>query len=405
LARKGKTLPSEQSFLNEDNRIVSLILRKNAAKKCGASWIASGRDKNSRRKYLAIEPGHGKISSIYSHLIMDPLASLTPQLQDRFGRHVNYLRVSITDRCDFRCLYCMSEVMEFLPRPQILTLEEIEQVCRAFVGLGVGKIRITGGEPLVRKGAVDLLSRLGQIEGLRELVLTTNGGRLDRFATALKATGVRRINVSLDSLRPERFRELTRVGDLAQVLNGIDAALAAGFERVKINAVVLRGRNHDEVRDLVRFAISKGIDISFIEEMPLGWVDGHDRGLEYYSSDAIRADLARSFELLPSTESTGGPSRYFRVAGTATRVGFISPLSHNFCGTCNRVRVTAEGRLLLCLGNEHSADLRAVLRSGAPDIGRLQSAIVEAMSLKPERHYFDLQAEPVILRHMNATGG
>lgn len=344
-------------------------------------------------------------SSLYDHLNMDPLIPLPPQLQDRFGRQVNYVRVSITDRCDFRCIYCMSEAMAFLPRPQILTLEEIEQVCKAFVRLGVGKIRITGGEPLVRKGAVELLSRLGQLEGLRELVLTTNGARLDRFAAGLKAAGVRRINVSLDSLRPERFRELTRVGDLAQVLAGIDAALAAGFERVKINAVVLRQRNHDEVRDLVRFAIAKGIDISFIEEMPLGQVDGHDRRLEYYSSDAIRADLEGAFELLPSTESTGGPSRYYRVAGTGSRVGFISPLSHNFCGACNRVRVTAEGRLLLCLGNEHSVDLRAVLRSGPPDLDRLQAAIVAAMALKPERHVFDIQAQPIILRHMNATGG
>lgn len=326
-------------------------------------------------------------------------------LKDRFGRHVNYVRVSITDRCDFRCLYCMSEEMEFLPRPQILTLEEIELVCKAFVALGVDKIRITGGEPLVRKGAVGLLTRLGQLEWLRELVLTTNGSRLAQFAPELKAAGVRRINVSLDSLQPERFREMTRVGDLALVLAGIDAALAEGFERIKINAVVLHHRNHDEVKDLVHYAIGRGIDISFIEEMPLGHVDGRDRALGYYSSDAIRRDLESAFELLPSPESTGGPSRYFRVAGTATRVGFISPHSHNFCGTCNRVRVTAEGRLLLCLGNEHSVDLRAVLRSGAPDFARLKNAIMDAMAIKPERHFFDIQAQPVILRHMNATGG
>jgi cyclic pyranopterin phosphate synthase len=336
---------------------------------------------------------------------MDTLTPVPPLLKDRFGRHVNYVRVSITDRCDFRCIYCMSEVMEFLPRPQILTLEEIEAVCKAFVALGVDKIRITGGEPLVRKGAIGLLSRLGRLEGLRELVLTTNGSRLVQFAPELKAAGVRRINVSLDSLQPERFREMTRVGDLALVLAGIDAALAEGFERIKINAVVLRNRNHDEVKGLVHYAIGQGIDISFIEEMPLGRVDGHDRALEYYSSDAIRRDLEGTFELLPSPESTGGPSRYFRVAGTATRVGFISPHSHNFCSTCNRVRVTAEGRLLLCLGNEHSVDLKQVLRACPGDGARLRQAIIDAMALKPERHYFDIRSQPVIFRHINATGG
>ena len=326
-------------------------------------------------------------------------------LQDRFGRRVTYVRISITDRCDFRCLYCMSEDMEFLPRPQILTLEEIYQVSQAFVELGVSKIRITGGEPLVRKGAVGLMAGISQLAGLNELVLTTNGSQLAREAASLRAAGVRRINISLDSLKPERFRELTRVGDLSLVLAGIDAALAQGFKGIKINAVILRHRNHDEVTDLVNFAIGKGIDISFIEEMPLGRVDAHDRAEEYCSSDEIREQLQAVFELLPCDESTGGPSRYYRVAGTGSRVGFISPHSHNFCGTCNRVRVTAEGRLLLCLGNEHSVDLKSVLRSGANDLEQLKSAIVAAMEIKPERHYFDLKAAPVILRHMNATGG
>ena len=326
-------------------------------------------------------------------------------LQDRFGRRVTYVRISITDRCDFRCLYCMSEEMEFLPRTQILTLEEIYQVSQAFVELGVSKIRITGGEPLVRKGAVGLMAGISQLPGLHELVLTTNGSRLAREAASLRAAGVRRINISLDSLRPERFRELTRVGDLSLVLAGIDAALKQGFEGIKINAVILRHRNHDEVTDLVNFAINKGVDISFIEEMPLGRVDAHDRAEEYCSSDEIREQLQAVFELLPCDESTGGPSRYYRVAGTGTRVGFISPHSHNFCGTCNRVRVTAEGRLLLCLGNEHSVDLKSVLRSGANDLEQLKGAIVAAMDIKPERHHFDLKAAPVILRHMNATGG
>jgi cyclic pyranopterin phosphate synthase len=326
-------------------------------------------------------------------------------LIDRFGRRVNYVRISITDRCDFRCIYCMSEEMEFLPRAQILTLEEIQAVSRAFVELGVDKIRITGGEPLVRNGALDLMHRIGELAGLRELVLTTNGSRLEKAAAELKAAGVRRINISLDSLHPGRFRQMTRIGDLSQVMRGIDAALAQGFDKIKINAVVLKNRNHDEVCDLVAYAIGKKIDISFIEEMPLGVVDGHDRGEEYYSSDEIKRDLEQSFDLLPSPESTGGPSRYWRVAGTETRVGFISPHSHNFCGTCNRVRVTAEGRLLLCLGNEHSVDLKQVLRAHPGDGEALKQTIVAAMDLKPERHHFDIKAQPVIFRHMNATGG
>lgn len=324
---------------------------------------------------------------------------------DRYGRRIDYVRVSITDRCDFRCIYCMSEEMEFLPRAQILTLEEIHKVCRAFVELGVQKIRVTGGEPLVRKGALDLLGQLGVLPGLRELVLTTNGSQLEASAADLKAAGVRRINVSLDSLNAGRFRRMTRVGDLGRVLRGIDAALAAGFEKIKLNAVVLKNRNQDEVEDLVAYAVAQRIDISFIEEMPLGRVDGHDRAEEYYSSDAIRRDLERSFRLLPTLETTGGPSRYYRVAGTETRVGFISPHSHNFCGSCNRVRVTAEGRLLLCLGNEHSVDLKRVLRAHPGDDARLKKAIVDAMAIKPERHHFDLKAQPLIFRHMNATGG
>lgn len=333
------------------------------------------------------------------------MAALPAQLIDRFGRRISYVRISITDRCDFRCIYCMSEDMAFLPRAQILTLEEILAVATAFVELGVEKIRITGGEPLVRKGAVDLLQEIGKLRGLRELVLTTNGSQLEKTALLLKSAGVKRINVSLDSLDGDRFRKMTRIGDLDQVLRGIDAALDAGFERLKINAVVLKNRNHDEVSDLVDYAIAKNIDISFIEEMPLGAVDGHDRAEEYYSSDDIKRDLDRRFVLLPTPETTGGPSRYYRVSGTHTRVGFISPHSYNFCGTCNRVRVTAEGRLLLCLGNEHSIDLKRVLRANPGDMHKLKHAIVDSMAIKPERHYFDIKAKPVIFRHMNATGG
>ncbi|MGH8474649.1 MAG: GTP 3',8-cyclase MoaA [Methylococcales bacterium] len=325
-------------------------------------------------------------------------------LIDRFGRTVNYLRISITDRCDFRCVYCMSEEMTFLPRAQILTLEEIYTVASAFVDLGVNKIRITGGEPLVRRGAIDLLYKLGTL-GLNELVMTTNGSRLESTAMDLKKAGVRRLNISLDSLKADRFKEMTRVGDLNQVLRGIEAARDAGFARIKINAVVLKNRNHDEVCDLVGFAVERGLDISFIEEMPLGLIDDHDRAEAYYSSDRIKADLAARYDLLPSIDSTGGPSRYYRVPGTDTRVGFISPHSHNFCASCNRVRLTAEGRLLLCLGNEHSADLKRVLRSHPGDLETLKKAIIAAMAVKPEKHEFDLRAKPVIFRHMSVTGG
>ena len=327
------------------------------------------------------------------------------KLIDGFGRTIDYIRLSITDRCDFRCIYCMSEEMTFLPRAQILTLEEIFTIARVFVELGVKKIRITGGEPLVRKGALKLIQQLGKLQGLAELVMTTNGSRLDKTAASLQAAGVKRLNISLDTLDPDKFRQITRVGDLTQVLKGIQAAREAGFKRLKINAVILKNRNHDEVNDLVAFAVDQGLDISFIEEMPLGAVGDHDRAEAYYSSDAIKADLADRFNLLPTTESTGGPSKYFRIGGTDTRVGFISPHSHNFCSTCNRVRLTVEGRLLLCLGNEHSVDLKRVLRANPGNSEILKKAIIAAMAIKPERHEFDLTAKPLIFRHMSVTGG
>ncbi len=330
---------------------------------------------------------------------------LPSTLIDRFGRRVDYVRISITDRCDFRCIYCMSEQMTFLPRAQILTLEEIFTISKAFVALGVKKIRITGGEPLVRKGVLELLGNIGGLQPLRELVITTNGSRLTQFASRIKQAGVRRINVSLDSLDPVKFRNLTRTGELEQVLRGIEAARQVGFDRIKINSVILKNRNHDEVCDLVDFAVQRGLDISFIEEMPLGIVDGHDRAEAYYSSDQIRADLKRRFNLLPTTDNTGGPSKYFRVADTDSRVGFISPHSHNFCADCNRVRLTAEGRLLLCLGNEHSIDLKRVLRSHPGDLDAVKKAIASAMLIKPEKHEFDVKAKPVIFRHMSVTGG
>ncbi|MDY6980793.1 MAG: GTP 3',8-cyclase MoaA [Pseudomonadota bacterium] len=335
----------------------------------------------------------------------DPDTSARPALIDNFGRQINYVRISITDRCDFRCVYCMSEDMTFLPRAEILSLEEITQLARAFTELGVGKIRITGGEPLVRRNALWLFQQLGELPELRELVLTTNGSQLSRHAQALRDAGVRRINISLDSLQPERFARLTRVGDLDKVLQGIEAARQAGFERIKLNSVILKNRNHDEVTDLVRFAVEQELDISFIEEMPLGVIGDHDRAEVYYSSDELLRDLQQSFELLPTTETTGGPSRYYRIRGSDTRIGLISPHSHNFCDSCNRVRVTAQGRLLLCLGQEHSMDLRQILREYPEDMPRLKDAIVQSMDLKPRGHDFNLQEQPVILRHMSVTGG
>ena len=295
--------------------------------------------------------------------------------------------------------------MVFLPRPQILTLEEIHTIARAFIELGVKKIRITGGEPLVRKGALQLLENIGRFDTLKELAMTTNGSQLNTMAPALKAAGVKRLNISLDTLDADKFKAITRTGDLKQVLTGIEAARKADFERIKINAVILKNRNHDEVVDLVRFAVDKGLDISFIEEMPLGVVSQHDRSEAYYSSDMIKADLGREFTLLSSTEKTGGPSKYFNIAGTSSRVGFISPHSHNFCSTCNRVRLTVEGRLLLCLGNEHSVDLKRVIRANPGDMAVLKQAIVDAMQIKPEKHEFNIHEQPVIFRHMSVTGG
>ena len=335
---------------------------------------------------------------------MTPL-SPPVKLIDRFGRTVDYLRISITDRCDFRCVYCMAEDMTFLPRDQVLSLEEIYTLAKAFAELGVKKIRVTGGEPLVRKGALGLLENIGKIESLHELVITTNGSQLELMASDLKAAGVKRINISLDTLDADKFKAITRTGDLQQVLRGIDAVKAVGFERIKINAVILKDRNHQEVGDLVQYAVDKGIDISFIEEMPLGIVANHDRSEAYYSSDLIKQDLARRFSLEASLEKTGGPSNYFYVVGTKTRVGFISPHSENFCSTCNRVRLTVEGRLLLCLGNEHSVDLKAVLRANPGNMDVLKQAIIEAMLIKPEKHEFNIHEQPVILRYMSMTGG
>ncbi|MFI8338071.1 GTP 3',8-cyclase MoaA [Pseudomonas taetrolens] len=327
-------------------------------------------------------------------------------LMDSFSRRVDYLRLSVTDRCDFRCVYCMAEDMEFLPRQQILTLEEIYQLAESFVTLGTRKIRLTGGEPLVRPGVVELCKRIALLPGLRELCMTTNGSQLGKLAAPLFDAGLKRLNISLDSLDPVRFRELTRTGDLAKVIAGIDAANAAGFQRTKLNCVVMKDRNDHEINDLVAFAIDRGLDISFIEEMPLGVISEHSRAGAFYSSEQVRERIAERYTLIESAESTQGPSRYWRLAEAPhIRLGFISPHSHNFCGTCNRVRLTVEGRLLLCLGNEHSVDLKAVLRRYPGDAKRLESAIIESMKLKPYRHNFELNDDVQVVRFMNMTGG
>ena len=330
--------------------------------------------------------------------------SQTNQLLDSFGRQVNYLRLSVTDRCNLRCTYCMAEEMTFLPKQQILSLEELRDVAAAFVALGVNKIRLTGGEPLIRQDILTLVSSLSELPGLDELTMTSNGIMLPTMAQSLKQAGLSRINISIDSLRAERFKTLTRVGNIDQVLAGIEAATAAKFQRVKLNAVILAGVNDDEVLDLARFAIEREMDISFIEEMPLGEISSHQRATTQITSETIREQLSREFTLTDSAETTGGPSRYARVANTESKIGFISPLSNNFCSTCNRVRLTAEGRLLLCLGNEHSVDLRAVLRNYPGDSERLKETIVEAMDNKPERHYFDPEQVDIV-RFMNMTGG
>ena len=326
-------------------------------------------------------------------------------LMDRFGRKVTYLRISVTDRCDLRCVYCMSENMQFVPRTQLLTLEEIIRIGKSFVDLGVNKIRITGGEPLTRRNIMKVFEELGQLHGLNDLTLTTNASQLTKYAKFLHDAGVTRINISLDTIRAERFSKITRVGKLHKTLAGIDAALDAGFKKLKINSVVLKHMNHDEVTDLVGFVRDRGMDITFIEEMPLGIVHDHNRAQTYYSSDEILTDLRQHYELIATTEKTGGPARYYKMPDSESRIGFISPHSHNFCDSCNRVRLTAEGLLLLCLGQEHSKDLRRVVRANPGNDKALRKAIIQSMLIKPKGHDFDLNTQEVILRHMNTTGG
>jgi GTP 3',8-cyclase len=326
---------------------------------------------------------------------------------DPFGRHISYLRVSVTDRCDFRCVYCMTEHMSFLPKADLLTLEELERLCGAFIAKGVERLRITGGEPLVRKDVMHLIERLGARlgNGLTELTLTTNGSQLARFAHGLAAAGVKRINVSLDTLDPNKFHRITRWGDLNKVLTGIDAAQEAGL-RVKINTVALRETNRDEIPDMLEWAHGRNMEMALIETMPMGEIDG-DRMAQYLPLSLVRSDLERRYTMTDSAYRTGGPARYVDIAETGGRLGFITPLTHNFCESCNRVRVTCTGTLYMCLGQSDDADLRTPLRLTKSD-DLLNAAIDAAIARKPKGHDFLIDRRhrtPALSRPMSMTGG
>jgi cyclic pyranopterin phosphate synthase len=336
------------------------------------------------------------------------MPALPAPLIDPFGRAITYLRVSVTDRCDFRCVYCMAEDMTFLPKKDVLSLEELDRLCSAFIDRGVRKLRLTGGEPLVRKNVMELvrsLSRHLKSEALDELTLTTNGSQLARFAGELADAGVKRINVSVDTLDPAKFRAVTRWGDLPKVIGGIEAAQRAGIA-VKLNAVALRGVNEFEIDDMIRFAHERGMDLTLIETMPLGDV-GADRTDHYLPLSLVRRRLEETWTLEDIPYKTGGPARYVRVAETGGRLGFITPLTHNFCESCNRVRVTCTGTLFMCLGQEDAADLRAPLRASEGD-ALLHAAIEEAIARKPKGHDFIIDRthnKPAVSRHMSMTGG
>ena len=338
----------------------------------------------------------------------DCTSRFEPQLVDPFGRHVSYLRVSVTDRCDFRCTYCMAEHMTFLPKRDVLSLEELDRLCSAFVRKGVRKLRLTGGEPLVRKNIMWLfraLSRHLKSGLLEELTLTTNGSQLPKFAAELRDAGVRRLNVSLDTLDPGRFKAITRWGELAQVMAGLDAAARAGLA-IKLNAVALKGVNEDEIDDLIRFAHGRGFDLTLIETMPMGEIDG-DRTEQYLPLSLVRARLMQNWTLEDIPFRTGGPARYVRIKETGGRLGFITPMTHNFCESCNRVRLTCTGTLYMCLGQNDAADLRTPLRASAED-AVLEGAIDEAISRKPKGHDFVIDRrtrQPAVARHMSVTGG
>ncbi|MEO1704529.1 MAG: GTP 3',8-cyclase MoaA [Pseudomonadota bacterium] len=339
----------------------------------------------------------------------DDATALEPQLVDPFQRAITYLRMSVTDRCDFRCVYCMSEKMTFLPKAELLTLEELDRLASNFIRLGVRKLRITGGEPLVRRDIMTFFNAMGRhVESgaLDELTVTTNGSQLARFARDLYAAGVRRINVSLDTLDDQKFKEVTRWGRLAQVLQGLDEAQAAGL-RVKLNTVALKGFNEDELFQLIEFCDARGMDITFIEVMPMGDLGNEDRLDQYWPLSDLKARLAERYTLTDISKRTGGPARYVRLAETGQTVGFITPLTHNFCESCNRVRVTCTGEIFTCLGQEGKSDLRTPLRASEDD-AILETAIRAAIGLKPRGHDFDYSrgvADGQMTRHMSHTGG
>ncbi len=332
------------------------------------------------------------------------------KLIDPFARPISYLRVSVTDRCDFRCVYCMSENMSFLPKKELLTLEELDRLCSAFIGMGVEKLRITGGEPLVRRDILKFfqsMTRHLDSGALRELTLTTNGSQLEKFAKPLYEAGVRRVNISADTLNEEKFAEITRWGRLPQVLRGIDAAQEAGM-RVKLNAVALKGFNEDELFSMTEWCAERDMDLTWIEVMPMGDIGNEDRLDQYWKLTDLRARLAEQYTLTDLPESTGGPARYVRLEETGQKIGFITPLTHNFCESCNRVRLTCTGELFMCLGQEDNADLRSALRNHPGSDAPLEEAIRAAIERKPKGHDFDYSRQSVdgrVSRHMSHTGG
>ena len=332
-----------------------------------------------------------------------------PKLIDPFNRAITYLRVSVTDRCDFRCVYCMSENMNFLPKADLLTLEELDKMCTAFISQGVEKLRITGGEPLVRRNIMEFFSSISRhlkTGALKELTLTTNGSQLHRFAEQLAEIGIKRINVSLDTLNEEKFSQITRWGRLVQVLNGIDAALAAGI-KIKINTVALKDFNEDELEEIVKWCANRKMDLTFIEVMPMGDIGNENRLNQYWPLSDLRKRLTKTWTLKDTDEQTGGPARYVRVYETGQKIGFITPMTHNFCESCNRVRLTCTGELYQCLGQEDQVDLRKVLRKNS-EIEPLLEAIHNAISKKPKGHDFDYSRQSIsgqMSRHMSHTGG
>lgn len=327
------------------------------------------------------------------------------QLTDQFNRKINYMRISVTDRCDFRCIYCMSEQMNFLPKNQLLTLEEINRIATIFISMGVEKIRITGGEPLVRKNVDTLFDKLSKNKDLKELTLTTNASQLLKKAGMLKASGIKRINISLDSLNPLNFKKMTRTGDLNKVLDGIEYAISIGLKQLKLNTVIMKGINDHEIFDLIEFAIKKNIDISFIEEMPLGTTE-FSRKSTFTSNDEILEKIKTNYLIDKIKYRTGGPAEYWQILGTKSRIGLISPHSHNFCEDCNRVRISCKGELFLCLGQDDKIELMPLLRKYPNNDQPIKDAILNSMKIKPKSHEFNIeQSKPAVVRFMSHTGG